>query len=86
MLMAIINYQWQLEITQTCSQVLKQLSIMLPRNTIYYNICWILIIVSTTDCMLMAIINYQWQLQITQKCSQVLKQLSIMLQLPTVFF
>ena len=57
MLMAIINYQWQLEITQTCSQVLKQLSIMLPRSTIYYNICWILIIVSTTDRMLMAIIS-----------------------------
>ena len=57
-LMAIINYQWQLEITQTCSQVLKQLSIMLPRSTIYYNICtWTLIIVSTTDCMLMAIIS-----------------------------
>ena len=85
MLMAIINYQWQLEITQTCSQVLKQLSIMLPRSTIYYNICWILIIVSTTDCMLMAIINCQWQLQIKQTCSQVLKQLSIMLQLGTVF-
>ena len=26
-------------------------------STIYYNICWILIIVSTTDCMLMAIIS-----------------------------
>ena len=55
------------------------------QSTILYNICWVLIIVSTTDCMLMAIINCQWQLQIKQTCSQVLKQLSIMLQLGTVF-